>query len=109
MLLAQNTARKRNILMVDEADHITGLDGLTLTIELSKNGGAFATITPTVTDLGDGWYALDLTASHTDTLGDFALHITAPLADPTDIVDQVIVGPNSQLTLGTFPAPIVLP
>lgn len=98
MLLKQSTARNRMILMTDVSDHLTGKSGLTLTITASKNGGAFASITPTVTDRGSGWYSLALTAVHTDTLGDLALHVTgqsgSPLtttADPTDIVDEVVV------------------
>ncbi len=74
------------VLMVDSTDHITGKTGLTLTITASKDGGAFGSIAPTVTERGDGWYALAMTASHTDTLGDLALHITGASADPADMV-----------------------
>lgn len=91
MLLKQSTNRNRVILMIDSSDHVTGKTGLTLTIKASKDGAAFATITPTVTELESGFYNLALTTSHTDTLGDFALHITAAAADPTDLVDQVVV------------------
>lgn len=76
--------------MVDSGDHITGKTGLTLTITASKDGAAFASISPTVTELATGWYSLALTTTHTNTLGDFALHITGTAADPTDIVDQVV-------------------
>lgn len=91
MQLKQSTARNRMIFMVDETDHVSGLAGLTLTITASKNGAAFASISPTVTDRGDGWYNLALTASHTDTLGDLALHVTSTGADPTDALDEVLV------------------
>lgn len=76
--------------MVDETDHVTGMAGLTLTITASKNGGAFASITPTVTDRSNGWYSLALTSSHTDTIGDLGLHITATGADPSDVLFQVV-------------------
>ena len=89
MILKLSTARNRMVLLVGSADHITGLAGATLTITASKNGAAFASISPTVTDRGSGWYNLALTTSHTDTLGDLALHITAASADPTDVVDEV--------------------
>lgn len=82
----QSTAKNVMVLMVDSTDHITGKAGLTLTITASKNGGAFGSISPTVTERGDGWYSLSLTASHTDTLGDLALHITGTAADPADMV-----------------------
>lgn len=82
----QSTAKNVMVLMVDSADHITGKTGLTLTITASKDGGAFASISPTVTERGNGWYSVALTASHTDTLGDLALHITGAAADPADMV-----------------------
>lgn len=76
--------------MTDSGDHVSGKTSLTLTITASKDGAAFASITPTVTERGNGWYNLALTTSHTDTLGDLALNITATGADPTDLVAQVI-------------------
>lgn len=98
-LLKQSTARNRVIFMADETDHISGLAALTLTITASKNGAAFASISPTVTDRGNGWYNLALTTSHTDTLGDLALHVTATGADPTDLVDEVLVDlPGAEFT-----------
>lgn len=102
MLLKQSTARNRMILMVLTSDHITGAAGLTLTITLSRDGGAFTSITPTVTDRGSGFYNLALTATHTDTLGDLALHITGGgTADPTDVVDQVVAfDPGDAVRLG---------
>lgn len=78
------------VLMVDSADHITGKTGLTLTITASKDGAAFASISPTVTERGNGWYEVALTTSHTDTLGDLALHITGTSADPSDPLFQVV-------------------
>lgn len=87
--MKQSTARNKLVFMCDSADHITGKTGLTLTITASKDGGAFGSITPTVTERGSGWYSLALTTSHTDTLGDLALHITGAGADPTDVVWEV--------------------
>lgn len=89
-LLKLSTARNKMIFMVDETDHITGLASLTLTITASKDGAAFASITPTVTDRGSGWYNLALTTSHSDTLGDLALHITSTGADPLDVAWEVV-------------------
>lgn len=89
MKLPHKAAFNRQILMVDSTDHVTGKTGLTLTITASKDGGAFGSITPTVTELATGWYKLALTATHTDTLGAFAMHITGSGADPTDTLDQV--------------------
>jgi len=80
------------VLMVDSTDHVTGKTGLTLTITASKDGGAFGSISPTVTERGNGWYSVALTASHTDTLGDLALHVTGTAADPADMVLLVEAG-----------------
>lgn len=91
-LLKQSTARTILILMVDSADHITGLPGLTLTFTASKNGGVFASITPTYTSRGNGLYAVDLTTSHTDTAGDLVIHVTAPGADDHDEFCDVRTG-----------------
>ncbi len=90
MLLKNSTARSKLVFMTASSDHVTGLASATLTITASKDGAAFGSITPIVTDLGSGWYKLALTASHTDTLGDLALHITATSADPTDVKWQVV-------------------
>lgn len=88
-LLKQSTVRSRVVLMIDTADHIAGKTGLTLAVKLSKNGAAFATITPTVTELEAGFYSVALTTVHTDTIGDLAIHVTSAGADPTDIIDEV--------------------
>jgi hypothetical protein len=88
--LVQSTAANVMVFMTDSADHIAGKTGLTLTITASKDGAAFASISPSVTERGDGWYNLALTTSHTDTLGDLALHVTSSGADPSDLVCRVI-------------------
>lgn len=88
--LKLSTATNRMILMVDSTDHVTGKTGLTLTITASKNGAAFASITPTVTERTGGWYSLALTSSHTDTLGDLVIHCTGTNADPADRLFNVV-------------------
>ena len=90
-LLHKAAAVNVMVLMVDSTDHVTGKTGLTLTITASKNGAAFASITPTVTERGDGWYSIAITAAHTDTEGDLALHITGSGADPSDVLMNVNV------------------
>lgn len=88
--LTQSTAHNLMVFMVDDTDHITGKTGLTLTMTASKNGAAFGSISPTVTERGDGWYNMALTTSHTDTLGDLAFHIVASDADPLDFKVKVV-------------------
>ena len=88
-LLKQSTAYNLQVFMAASSDHVTGKTGLTLTITASKDGASFASITPTVTELANGWYKLALTSSHTDTVGDLAVHVTGTDADPSDLVVQV--------------------
>jgi hypothetical protein len=88
-MLKQSTARNLMLFLTASADHVTGLTGATLTITLSKDGAAFASISPTVTERGTGWYNVALTTAHTDTLGDFVLRATAASADPIDLREQV--------------------
>ncbi len=90
MELTQNVAFNYPVLMVNVSDHITGKTGLTLAIQLSKAGGPFAVVTPTVIERGFGEYVLVLTTDLVDTLGAFSLHIEATGADPFDSLDQVI-------------------
>jgi hypothetical protein len=93
--LAQSAAANVMVFVTSSADHTSGIPGLSLVITASKNGAAFASVSPTVTDRGSGWYNLALTASHTDTLGDLSLHITAAGSDPTDVVMSVAAAGSS--------------
>lgn len=97
--LKVSTATTRMLFMTDATDHVTGKASLTLTVTASKAGGAFATITPSVTDRGSGWYAVALTAAHTDTVGELVLHATATGADPTDkLYDVTVAGADANVT-----------
>jgi len=87
--LKQSNAYTRMFLMVQSGDHTTPATGLTVTVTLSKAGGAFAAAGGTVTEVANGWYKIALTTTDTGTLGDLAYHCTATGADPTDFVDQV--------------------
>lgn len=107
-MLKQSTARNLMVFLTASSDHVTGLTGATLTITASKNGAAFAPITPTVTERGDGWYNLALTSAHTDTLGDLVLHITAASADPIDLREQVFAGlPGESVTVSSIGTDVI--
>lgn len=84
--LKRSSARFIMVFMTDATNHISGLPGLTLGISISKDGGEFSAISPSVVDRGNGWYAVHLTEGHTDTLGDLAIHVSSTGADPTDMV-----------------------
>ena len=55
-------------LMVDETDHITPETGLTVTGQMSIDGGAFASVNGSIAEVSNGIYQVDLTAA--DTNGD---------------------------------------
>lgn len=73
LLLAQ--PQRKTFVMVDSNND--ELTGLTLTVALSKNGGAFAASSGSSGEIGSGWYFYDFTAAETDTPGDLAVKITA--------------------------------
>jgi len=86
----QSTTKNILVWMTDSSNRAVFKSGLTLVITASKDGAAFAAITPAVTDRGNGSYNLALTASHTDTLGDLWLYITATGADPNAVPLEVV-------------------
>lgn len=86
-----NKARKQSstsypipFFMVDSSDHVTAKTGLTVTVTLSKNGGAFAAVAGAVSEIGNGWYALAGNATDRNTLGELLVHASASGADPFD-------------------------
>jgi hypothetical protein len=71
-------------LMVDAADHVTAKTGLTVTCQVSIDGGAFANSTNSAAEIGSGWYKITLTAAEMN--GDtIALKFTAAGADARNV------------------------
>jgi hypothetical protein len=99
--IKQSAAANVMLFVTDSADHISGKTGLTLTVTASKDGAAFASISPTVTERANGWYNVALTTSHTDTLGDLVIRATASGADPAErLLDVVAYDPADAADLG---------
>lgn len=90
LLTKGKTGQTAVFLMVDASDHITGKTGLTPTVTLSKAGGALASPTGTVSEVGSGLYKLTLDVADVDTFGALVIHATAAGADPCDHAMQVI-------------------
>lgn len=88
-ILKQSTAINIMILLTSNVDHITGISGLTPAVYLSKNCGNFTLITPVIESKGNGWYKIELTSGHTDTVGDLVVHIEDADSDPADVVMSV--------------------
>lgn len=101
------TSRKIVFLMIDSTDHLSAKTGLTVTVTLSKNGGAFASPTGTVAEIGSsGWYALTPSATDTNTVGALIIRATASGADPTDVIYNVVAfNPDDAVRLGLTALP----
>lgn len=103
----QSVARDIDVRVFETAS-TTGATGKTLAaIELSKNGGAFAAITPTQGELSGGWYRVSLTAVHTDTGGDLVLRATAVGCDDIEeFLGEVRAAPATEAAVTAVPAAV---
>lgn len=91
--LKQSTTFTRTFMMIQTSDHISGITGATVAVNISKAGATGAAAAGTVTEVDSthnpGLYKIALTTADTGTIGDLAFHCTATSADPTDFIDQV--------------------
>lgn len=91
-----STAYPLCFLLILSSDHITGATGLSPTVTISKNGGAFAGPSGAVTEIANGWYKVAGNATDTGTLGPILLHATGTGTDPVDMMFAVVaVNPQS--------------
>jgi hypothetical protein len=79
-----STAYPMTFFMADSLDGVSGKTGLTPTVTLSKNGGAFGAAAGAVSEIGSGWYALAGNATDRNTIGPLLLHATASGAQTFD-------------------------
>lgn len=90
MLLQQSAERVITFLLVTTDDYVTAATSKSPTVTISKNGGAFAAITNSVTEIGSGWYKFTLTTTETNTEGDLIVNATATGCAPWREKHQVI-------------------
>ena len=77
-------------LMVKSSNHVDPKTGLTVTATRSIDGGAFAACTNSVTEVSNGWYKINLSAS--DLNGTIiALNFSAATADDRNILIKTAV------------------
>lgn len=88
--LKQSAIRSVMVKMYLASDHVTPATGKTLTVTVSKNGGAFASGSSGVAELSAGWYSVALTATDTNTLGDLVVRCTAAACDDGERVFNVV-------------------
>lgn len=85
-----STTTKIPVLMVSIADDKTAVAGATVTIQISKNGGAFATVAGAVVEIANGWYVVTLSGTETNTVGPLIVRATATSADEWRDIHQVV-------------------
>lgn len=95
--IKQNTDANVKLFLTDETDHITGITGLStsLSAELCKDDDvSFSSITVAASgsEIGYGWYNVILSDvnSHTDTIGDLIVRVTATGADSAERLLNVV-------------------
>lgn len=96
------------------ADHYTPATGKTIAITISQNGAAFANPSggaTNATEIGSGWYYVDLSTTDTGTLGPLIIIGNAATIDQTSQTYDVVVSPQpanvTQWASGAVPAPNV--
>ncbi len=109
-LILNNSSYTRAFLMVYSSDHLTGGTNLTVTVNISKAGGAFAPAAGSVSAVGAGIYTVALTGVDTNTLGDLAYWCTGTNVDTTNFVDQIVAANLNALnvTAGTLSGTVQL-
>lgn len=97
-------------LVVQAADHVTGLTGVTPTVYLSKNGAAGVVPSGAISAVDasnmPGLFKVAGNATDSNTLGPLALHATATGGDPVDVIYNVVAyNPQSATNLGLSALP----
>lgn len=70
-------------------DGVTGIADGSWTKRISKNGGAFAAMTVTITEMENGWYSMPISTSHSDTLGLLSISLSAAAAKRVNLQFRV--------------------
>jgi hypothetical protein len=75
------------------SDHVSVATGKTLAVVISKNGAAFGNPSAgatNATEIGNGWYYVDLSTADTGTLGPLVVRATAATVDDVEIAYGVV-------------------
>jgi hypothetical protein len=88
-LIYKSTAFPLLFKMVDATDGITPELGLTVTVQISKNGSSFDVPAGAISEIGEGWYQVAGNAVDTDSLGPLILIAAAAGARTAEEVYHV--------------------
>lgn len=89
MIISLAQACLIDFILVDSLGAVVAGLGSGITVDVSKNGGAFASGTGAKTEIGDGWYTYTLSAAETDTAGPLAVTVTGAGAVQQNLLYQV--------------------
>lgn len=97
--LDQSTSLPTQIFVFDSAGvGVTGKVDGDFTKRISKNGGAFAAMTVTITESENGFYSLTISSSHSDTLGTLTISFIASGTMRINLQFKVVVATASSLS-----------
>lgn len=99
MEITQSTTYRATFVLVDATDDETAETGITPTVYVSKNGGAFATSTNAAVEIGRGRYYVDLTTTETNTVGELCIDAEGTGTDVYRSVYQVESNSSASVTL----------
>lgn len=106
MLVKSGSSLYIEFFLPDETDPWSGLSGVSpslITVQYLRPGDtAFTTmVSPTITEVGQGWYRLQVTSSLTSGNGNLILVFTAAGAKPQQVMIQLVAfDPNDSNSLG---------
>ena len=75
------------------SDHVSNATGVSIAVVISRNGAAFAAPSAgavNATEIGSGWYYVDLSSADIATLGPLIVRGTAASVDDVELVYQVV-------------------
>lgn len=90
--ITQSVAKRVVLKAFLSSDHISPATGKTIAVVISKNGAAFGNPNAgatNATEIGNGWYYVDLDTTDTGTLGPLVVRGTEGTIDPTEIAFSV--------------------
>lgn len=84
-----NSTYNAVFLLVSSVNHITGVVSAAPVVQMSKAGGSFYLAQGQITELGFGWYSVQILPSDSNTPGELIIHVEAANCDPCDLVYNV--------------------
>jgi hypothetical protein len=96
--IPQSVARRQLLKVYLASDHVSAATGKTVAVVISKNGGAFGNPSAgatNATEIGSGWYYVDLSTTDTGTAGPLVVRGTASACDDAEERLQVASAHNA--------------